>query len=157
MHCRKKTWTPKLTAGYLAQAQLFIVKPQDKRRTLQNIPLYSAFWLYGLHTDECSYFMCSYFTKKKVFRPSIISLCTQLIDWLNFIFHLKTTYLKLVLYVCRHLQLNIVIYVSSSAISSLLSENIESEKEEVSDFVGWTRSGENFSTELCRTKFLSSL
>ena len=37
----------------------------------------------------------------------------------------------------------------SSAISSLLSENIESEKEEVSDFVRWTRSGENFSTELC--------
>ena len=45
----------------------------------------------------------------------------------------------------------------SSAISSLLSENIESETEEVSDLVRWTRSGENFSTELCRTKFLSSL
>ena len=45
----------------------------------------------------------------------------------------------------------------SSVISSFLSENIESETEEVSDFVWWTRSGENFSTELCRTKFLSSL
>ena len=45
----------------------------------------------------------------------------------------------------------------SSAIYSLLSENIESETEEVSDFVRWTRSGENFSTELCQTKFLSSL
>ena len=42
-------------------------------------------------------------------------------------------------------------------ISSLPSENIESETEEVSDFVGWTRLGENFSTELCQTKFLSSL
>ena len=36
-----------------------------------------------------------------------------------------------------------------------LLKNIESEMEEVSDFVGWTRSGKNFSTELCRTKFLS--
>ena len=45
----------------------------------------------------------------------------------------------------------------SSAIPSLLSENIESETEEVSDFVRWTGSGENFLTELCRTKFLSSL
>ena len=45
----------------------------------------------------------------------------------------------------------------SSVISFLPSENIESETEEVSDFVGWTRSGKNFSTELCRTKFLSSL
>ena len=45
----------------------------------------------------------------------------------------------------------------SSVISSLSSENIESETEEVSDFVGWTKSGENFSTELCWTKFLSSL
>ena len=33
---------------------------------------------------------------------------------------------------------------TSSVISSLLSENIESETEEVSDFVRWTRSGENF-------------
>ena len=38
-----------------------------------------------------------------------------------------------------------------------LLKNIESETEEVSDFVGWTRSGENFSTELCQTKFLLSL
>ena len=45
----------------------------------------------------------------------------------------------------------------SSAISSLLSENIESEKEEVSVFVRWTRSGKDFLTELCWTKFLSSL
>ena len=45
----------------------------------------------------------------------------------------------------------------SSVISSLLSENIESDTEEVSDFVRWTRSGENFLTELCQTKFLSSL
>ena len=44
----------------------------------------------------------------------------------------------------------------TSVISSLPSENIESETEEVSDFVRWTRSGENFSTELCQTKFLSS-
>ena len=42
---------------------------------------------------------------------------------------------------------------TSSAISSLLSENIESEAEEVCVFVGWTRSGENLSTELCRTNF----
>ena len=46
---------------------------------------------------------------------------------------------------------------TSSVISTLLSEDIESETEEVSGFVGWTRSGENFLTELCRTKFLSSL
>ena len=45
---------------------------------------------------------------------------------------------------------------TSSAISSLLSENIESDAEEVCVFVRWTRSGEIFSTELCQTKFLSS-
>ena len=39
----------------------------------------------------------------------------------------------------------------SSAISSLLSENIESETEEVSDFVGWTRSLGILLTERCRT------
>ena len=44
----------------------------------------------------------------------------------------------------------------SSAISSLLPENIESETEEVSDFVGWTRSLGISLTELCQTKFLSS-
>ena len=44
----------------------------------------------------------------------------------------------------------------SSAFSSLLSANIKSNAEEVCVFVGWTRSGENFSTELCQTKFLSS-
>ena len=40
---------------------------------------------------------------------------------------------------------------------AFLLKNIESENEEVSDFVGLTRSGENLSTELCWTKFLSSL
>ena len=48
---------------------------------------------------------------------------------------------------------------TSSAISSLSSnsESIEAEAEEVSDFVGWTRSSDIFLTELCSTKFLSSL
>ena len=46
---------------------------------------------------------------------------------------------------------------TSSAISSLSSENIESETEEVCDFVGWTRSSDIFLTGLRSTKFLSSL
>ena len=46
---------------------------------------------------------------------------------------------------------------TSAAISSLSSENIEAEAEEVSDFVGWTRSSDIFLTELHSTKFLSSL
>ena len=47
----------------------------------------------------------------------------------------------------------------SSAISSLSSnsESIEAETEEVSDFVGWTRSSDIFLTGLRSTKFLSSL
>ena len=39
----------------------------------------------------------------------------------------------------------------SSVISSLPSENIESETEEVSDFVGWTRSLGILLTEWCST------
>ena len=45
----------------------------------------------------------------------------------------------------------------SAVLSSLSSENIEAEAEEVSDFVGWTRSSDIFLTELHLTKFLSSL
>ena len=49
--------------------------------------------------------------------------------------------------------------VTSSVISSLSSnsESIEAEAEEVSDFIGWTRSSDIFLTELCSTKFLSQL
>ena len=39
----------------------------------------------------------------------------------------------------------------TSVISSLLSENIESETEEVSDFVKWTRSLGILLTEWCST------
>ena len=42
----------------------------------------------------------------------------------------------------------------SAVISSLSSENIEAEAEEVSDFVRWTRSSDIFLTELHLTKFL---
>ena len=46
---------------------------------------------------------------------------------------------------------------TSSAISSLLSENTESETEAVIDFVWVTRLLGILLTELCRTRFLSSL
>ena len=46
---------------------------------------------------------------------------------------------------------------ASSAISSFLSENTESDTEEVLDFVWVTRSLGILLTELCQTRFLSSL
>ena len=45
----------------------------------------------------------------------------------------------------------------SSVISPLSSNSESIEAEAVSDFVGWTRSSNNFLTELHSTKFLSSL
>ena len=46
---------------------------------------------------------------------------------------------------------------TSAAITSLSSDSESIEAEAVSDFVGWTRSSDNFLTELHSTKFLSSL